>query len=103
MWTKGVPIEVIPFAYVPVMKRIEGLGGKPTLRMAVNKAGPVVTDNGNFVVDADFGEIHDPAALELKLNNIPGVVENGIFVGMANQAYFGLEDGSVTSRGPASK
>lgn len=45
-WTKGVPLEVLPGAYVTVMKRIEALGGKPHLRMAVNKAGPVITDNG---------------------------------------------------------
>lgn len=95
-WKQGVPIEVIPMAYVPVLKRIEALGGKPTLRMAKSKAGPVVTDNGNFIIDADFGVVEDPAALEGKLAPIPGVVETGLFIGMANKAFFGMKDGSVT-------
>jgi len=94
-WKAGVPVEVLSMAYVPVMRRIERLGGKPTLRMAKAKAGPVVTDNGNFLIDADFGEIRDPAKLNLELSLIPGVVETGLFVGMCSVAYFGRADGSV--------
>jgi len=58
-WKKGVPVEVMPFAYVPVMNRLRTLGGQPTLRMgtAETKMGPVVTDNGNFVLDVVFGSI----------------------------------------------
>lgn len=97
-WKKGVPIEVLSLGYVSVMKQLEKLGGKPKLRMAVNKAGPVVTDNGNFVIDADFGEIHDPKALHQNIKLITGVVETGLFVSMAEKAYFGQEDGSVVSR-----
>ena len=55
------------------------LGGKPGLRMAVHKDGPVITDNGNFIIDADFGEIARPKPLALKLDHCSGVIEHGIF------------------------
>lgn len=98
-WTKGVPLEVVPFAYVPVMRHIEReLGGKPVLRMAKSKTGPVVTDSGNFVVDVVFGELGDQQVAELntELLAVPGVVETGLFVAMASKAYIGNADGSVT-------
>ena len=93
----GVPVEVHPSAYVPIMKKIEStLQGKPVLRMAEpKKAGPVVTDNGNFVLDVDFGPISDPETLNTKLSLIPGVIETGLFCNMAEQAYFGQQDGKV--------
>jgi len=94
-WKKGVPVEVIPMAYVPVTKKIEALGGKVTLRMAIAKAGPVVTDNGGFILDVDFGVITDPALINSQLRNIVGVIETGLFVGMAERAYIGLSDGSI--------
>ena len=53
-WKKGIPLEVVPMAYVPVMKKLQALGLTAKLRMAQNKAGPVVSDNGNFVIDAHF-------------------------------------------------
>lgn len=65
------------------------------LRMAVKKAGPVVTDNGNFVIDADFGPLEDPRQLDKLLIAIPGIVETGLFCGMAGSAYYGTQDGSV--------
>lgn len=95
-WTKGVPIEVIPFAWKVVRSKLEALGGQPKLRMAVAKAGPVVTDNGGFILDVVFGEIQTPEALEQKLRQIVGIVETGLFVQMATVAYLGEEDGSVT-------
>ena len=94
-WKKGVPVEVVPMGVVPAMRRMEKLGGKPVLRMAKAKAGPCVTDNGNLLVDVDFGQIRDPGALNLQLSLIPGVVETGLFVDMAAIAYFGKSDGSV--------
>ncbi|KAJ8327402.1 hypothetical protein BDV3_000487 [Batrachochytrium dendrobatidis] len=94
-WKQGVPIEVTPMVYVAVMQKIKTMGGKPTLRMAAKKAGPVVTDNGNFVIDADFGEICDPAALNVQLIGVPGIVETGLFCNMVNGVYFGLPDGTV--------
>jgi ribose 5-phosphate isomerase A len=97
-WDKGIPIEVIPMAYVPVMKRMDKLGGKPRLRMAESKLGPIVSDNGNFILDVNFGVIREPAELDRELTMIAGVVETGLFVNMASKAYFGQEDGSVKSR-----
>jgi len=65
------------------------------LRRALAKAGPVVTDNGNFIIDVDFGRITNPQELNLKLLQIPGVVDTGLFVNMATKAYIGREDGEV--------
>ncbi|KAL0072943.1 ribose-5-phosphate isomerase [Phycomyces blakesleeanus] len=99
-WTKGVPVEVVPIAYKSVMKSIENLSQKPlksTLRMAINKAGPVVTDNGNFVIDAHFGGIEDPAQLLREMKLLTGVYEVGLFCNMAEIAYFGEADGSVNT------
>lgn len=99
-WKKGVPIEVLPLAYRPVQLQIEkSLKGKAELRMAVQKMGPVVTDNGNFLIDWLFeGQVGDWDQINTKLNLIPGVVETGLFVNMAKVAYFGQSDGSVKSR-----
>ncbi|KAI9256821.1 ribose 5-phosphate isomerase A-domain-containing protein [Helicostylum pulchrum] len=98
-WTKGVPIEVVPMTYKSVMKSIDTkLSLKPItskLRMAVNKAGPVVTDNGNFVVDTHFGAIDNPSQLLKEIKLLTGVYEVGLFCNMAEKAYFGEEDGSV--------
>jgi ribose 5-phosphate isomerase A len=77
--TWPVPVEVLPFALRLVERRLQDLGGKPVLRQGVRKDGPVITDNGNFVMDVDFGVIVDPAALASKISPIPGVVEHGIF------------------------
>lgn len=57
-----------------------------------------VTDNGQFILDADFGHIRDPHDLNQKLLNMPGIVETGLFIGMACKAYFGEEDGTVSTR-----
>ncbi|KAI8914626.1 ribose 5-phosphate isomerase A-domain-containing protein [Gorgonomyces haynaldii] len=94
-WTKGVPLEVIPSAYKTVQHKIKHLGGDPILRMAVNKAGPVVTDSGNFVIDAVFGQIQKPKELNTKLTNIVGVVETGLFCDMVHGVYLGMADGTV--------
>ncbi len=91
---KAVPIEVLPFAKELVMKRIRALGGKPELRLALRKDGPVITDNGNFVLDSSFGIIKDPEGLALQLSVIPGIVEHGIFSNV-NELYIGKKDGSV--------
>jgi len=94
-WKKGVPIEVVPMAYFPVMKKLEDLSGKPILRMAQSKSGPLITDNGNFILDVDFGVIENPTELNDKLLHIPGIVDTGLFIGMASSAYIGTEDGNV--------
>ncbi len=89
-----VPVEVIPFAHRLVVSRLAELGGKPTLRCS-NQASPIVTDNGNFLVDVDFGPIGDAHALESRLKSIPGLVETGLFLGMTDRVYVGQRDGGV--------
>lgn len=79
-----VPVEVLPLAVSPVMRRLANLGGEPELRTGGGKKdGPVITDQGNMVVDVRFDGIDDPRALECAINNIPGVLENGLFVDLA--------------------
>ncbi|XP_041258773.1 ribose-5-phosphate isomerase isoform X2 [Onychostruthus taczanowskii] len=98
-WKKGIPIEVIPMAYVPVTKALtKKFGGVVELRMAVNKAGPVVTDNGNFILDWKFDKVHEWREVNSAIKMIPGVVETGLFIDMAEVVYFGMEDGSVSVR-----
>lgn len=94
-----LPVEVIPMAVSPVMRRLETLGGKPELRMGIKKAGPVVTDQGNLVIDVKFDHIDDPVKLEATINNIPGVLENGLFVGVTDIVLVGeIKDGKPTVR-----
>jgi ribose 5-phosphate isomerase A len=94
-----LPVEVIPMAVTPVMRRLAELGGKPELRMGIKKAGPVVTDQGNLVIDVKFDSINNPAQLESTINNIPGVLENGLFVGVADIILVGeIKDGTPMVR-----
>jgi len=99
IWRKGIPIEVLPLAYTPIMNKLIELHGKPTLRMCTGgKAGPIVTDNGNFIIDVDFGNgqgITNPSELQTTIKMLTGVIETGIFVNLAKQAYFGKDDGTV--------
>lgn len=96
----GVPIEVVPFAYAKVLQNLHHRLGSPnaTLRMAKAKAGPVVSDNGNFIIDAPFPveAMRDPYKLMARIKLLTGVVEVGLFCHMAQAAYFGNQDGSVT-------
>jgi ribose 5-phosphate isomerase A len=84
-----VPVEVLPFAISLAKRKIEEIGGKPVLREGKGKVGPVITDNGNVIMDAVFGLVEKPAALEERLKMVPGVVETGLFVGLADMAYVG--------------
>jgi len=84
-----VPIEVLPFAAAFVESRIKKMKGRTVLREGKGKVGPVVTDNGNFIVDADFGPIDAPEKLNVQLKSIPGVVETGLFIRMADIVYVG--------------
>lgn len=88
-----VPVEVIPQALRVATQELKAMGGMPELRMAERKDGPVITDNGNMVVDATFKSIEEPEELEIALNSIPGVVENGIFAGMAHEVMVGTPQG----------
>ena len=96
-----LPVEVLPGAWRQVKQQLEVLGGVAELRMAQRKAGPVVTDQGNLVQDLKMdGGISDPAGLEQAINNVPGVLENGLFVNLADEVLVGeVRDGvaGVTS------
>jgi ribose 5-phosphate isomerase A len=95
-----LPVEVLPGAWRQVQAELAALGGDAQLRMAVRKAGPVVTDQGNLVLDVKFaGGISDPAALEAAINNLPGVLENGLFVNITDQVLVGeIVDGEPRVR-----
>lgn len=80
-----VPVEAHPFAASLVESRIRVLGGSPALRIGVKKDGPVITDNGNFVFDCDFGKIDNPGQLETKINNIPGLMASGLFTAFTDK------------------
>ncbi|KAG8944988.1 ribose-5-phosphate isomerase rki1 [Tulasnella sp. 419] len=91
-YVQGVPIEVAPFAYAKLLQNLHRLGSPAAaLRMAKMKAGPVVSDNGNFIIDAPFSEdyLKDPHELLTTIKMLTGVVEVGLFCGMAKAAYFG--------------
>ena len=90
-----LPVEVLPGAWRQVQAQLAELDGEAQLRMAVKKAGPVVTDQGNLVLDVRFaGGIADPAGLEKEINNLPGVLENGLFVNLTDQVLVGeIADG----------
>lgn len=99
-YKKGIPIEVVPMAYVPIKNKIvASYGGEAKLRCAVAKAGPVVTDNGNFILDWMFTNNDlDWERVNTNIKMIPGVVETGLFVNMCHKAYFGQPEGNVVER-----
>ena len=85
-----LPVEVLPSAWKQVQKTLHDLGGKGNLRMAQKKAGPIVTDQGNLILDLSFRHgIDQPDLLESQINNIPGVLENGLFVNLTDQVLVG--------------
>lgn len=88
-----VPIEVLPFAVALATRKIKEIDGRAIMREGVKKVGPVITDNGNVIIDAFFGVIREPEKLERKLKGISGVVETGLFLGMADVVYLGTETG----------
>ena len=90
-----IPIEVLPFSLGIVRKTIIGMGLEPIVRQAQKKMGPVVTDNGNFIIDLKFPKpIDNPTQIAIDLKMIPGVVETGLFVGMTDEVHVGTEDGA---------
>ena len=95
-----LPVEVLPGAWRQVQAQLGAMGGEASLRMAVRKAGPVVTDQGNLVLDVTFaGGISQPAQLEKEINNLPGVLENGLFVNLTDQVLVGeIVDGVAAVR-----
>jgi ribose 5-phosphate isomerase A len=84
----ALPIEVVQFAWRPLAQRLGELGVQPVLRPG-RDGHPLVTDEGNYILDCAFGRIEQPAALAAVLNGIPGVVEHGLFVGLAHTLIVG--------------
>ena len=85
-----LPVEVLPSAWKQVQKTLHDLGGKGNLRMAQKKAGPIVTDQGNLILDLTFQNgIDQPDLLENQINNIPGVLENGLFINLTDEVLVG--------------
>ena len=94
--TMPVPVEVLPMAAAAVARSLRGLGAAPVLRMALAKDGPVVTDQGLWILDARFPDgIADAAAVSLAIDTLPGVLGHGLFLGMATDVLVGRADGSV--------
>jgi ribose 5-phosphate isomerase A len=94
-----VPVEVIPAARVSAGKALEAMGAAVTLREALRKAGPVITEHGNLILDIRFAAPVDPVEMENNINQIPGVVENGFFTRKAPVVYIAHFDGTVEVRG----
>lgn len=89
-----LPVEVIPFALSITQKKIEELGCKARIRMDQEKS-RFETNNGNFILDCEFGKISNPEELNQRLNMIPGVVENGLFINLAKTVLVGYKSGNV--------
>lgn len=87
-----VPSEVLPFSHKPVLNKLEEIGVKASIRGSEEKDGPIISDNGNFIIDTDFGEIKEPRKLSDELKEITGLLEHGIFTGLADKVLIARED-----------
>lgn len=94
-----VPVEVLPFAHGYIEHQLKKLGGEPQMRKS-STGQPFVTDDGNYILDVKFKSIENPAELERAINRAPGVIENGLFVGVADHVLVGHEGGCETLRAP---
>ncbi|NOV03576.1 ribose-5-phosphate isomerase RpiA [Paenibacillus sp. LMG 31457] len=88
-----LPVEVVKFGYELTRRKLSALGCEPKLRLVDQK--PYMTDNGNYILDCDFKQIAMPSECHDAINSIPGVVDNGLFIGMAAKVIVGYKDGSV--------
>lgn len=89
-----VPVEVLRFGWLQASWKLTRLGSEPVLRRTPDGE-PLVTDNGNLVLDCRFPPIEEPASLERRINDVPGVIDNGLFIGMASTVVVGREDGTT--------
>ena len=91
-----LPVEVLPNAWKQVEEVISEMNGSSKLRMAKEKAGPVVTDQGNLILDVLFVDgIKNPKDIEMNINNIPGVLENGLFVDLTDKVLVGKIENNI--------
>ena len=88
-----VPIEVIPMAAPVVLRTLQAMGAAAALRLGLRKDGPIVSDQGFWIIDAQFGPISDPAVLSRTLLEMPGVLDHGLFVGLATEVIVGTDTG----------
>lgn len=93
-----VPVEVLPFGWKSTVEILRGFGARVKLRMSRRNSKPLITDNGNYLLDCFFGVILDPADLEEKIKGIVGVVEVGLFIGQADLVLVGRSDGAVAEK-----
>ena len=93
-----LPVEVIGEARLSVIKALEAMGAKCVLREGVKKCGPVITDNGNMIIDCLWSSPVDPAKMEDAINKIAGVVEVGFFTRLRPLAFIAHSDGSFEVR-----
>ena len=89
-----LPVEVVPFGFEQTQRKLAELGCEPQMRMIDNQ--PYLTDNGNYIFDCHFNEIKDPEALHDRINQIVGVVDNGLFIGYTSKVIVGSSDQTVT-------
>jgi len=90
----AVPLEILPNAIALVSSSVKALGATVIVRMgAPGKDGPVISDSGNLIADANFGLIKDPAKLARDLEHIPGLIGHGLFIGMADKVILASENG----------
>jgi ribose 5-phosphate isomerase A len=89
-----VPVEIVPASRAVVAARIERMGGKPILRL--KNGAPFKTQEGNLILDCDFGLIDDPVGLARRIDGVTGVVEHGLFVGITDVVVIGKKDGAQT-------
>ncbi|MDR2730767.1 MAG: ribose-5-phosphate isomerase RpiA [Treponema sp.] len=94
----SVPVEVVPEARLQAAKTLGKLDASVTLREALRKAGPVITEHGNIILDIRFSTPVDPALMENEINHIPGVVENGFFTKKHPVVYIARSDGTIETR-----
>ncbi len=90
-----IPVEIVPFGYAATLEKIRRISEKAALRESTGKVGPVVSDNGNPIVDVYFRSLRRPEIVHEKLKKIPGLIETGFFLGMCDVAYVGRKDGHV--------
>ena len=88
----AVPVEVVPFGWTATARRLQALGAQITLRISADSK-PFITDGGHYIVDCTFGPIASAAKLDSELNGIVGVVEHGLFLGMATQVIVAGQSG----------
>lgn len=88
-----VPVEFLPMALRPVSRALTALGGRPELRMAQRKDGPIVTDQGFWILDVWFDGIDEPGTLGSAIRAIPGVLDHGLFFHLATDVLVGEEAG----------